>query len=47
MVYKTGDPDQVAGKFNSAIVGKLLLYFEEMPKKSNLEWTAIQRSHWW
>lgn len=41
MVYKTSDPDQVAGKFNSAIVGKLLLYLEEMPKKSNLEWTAI------
>ena len=41
MVYKTSDPDQVAGKFNSAIAGKLLLYLEEMPKKSNLEWTAI------
>src|SRR5581483_2303194 len=41
MVYKTSDPDQVAGKFNSAIVGRLLLYLEEMPKKSNLEWTAI------
>ena len=36
MAYKTSDPDQVAGKFNSAVVGKLLLYLEEMPKKSNL-----------
>ena len=41
MVYKTSDSDQVAGKFNSAIAGKLLLYLKEMPKKSNLEWTAI------
>jgi hypothetical protein len=31
----------VAGKFNSAIAGKLLLYLEEMPRKNNLEWTAI------
>src|SRR5256885_10895861 len=41
MVYKTSDPDQVAEKFNSAIVGKLLLYLEEMLKKSNLKWIAI------
>jgi hypothetical protein len=41
MVYKISDPDQVAGKFNSAIAGKLLLYLEEMPRKNNLEWTAI------
>ena len=41
MVYKTSDPDQVAGKFNSAIAGKLLLYLEEMPRKNNLEWITI------
>ena len=41
IVYKTSDPDQVAGKFNSTVAGKLLLYLEEMPKKNNLEWTAI------
>ena len=39
MVYKTSDPDQVVGKFNSTIAGKLLLYLEEMLKKSNLKWT--------
>jgi hypothetical protein len=43
LVYKTSDPQTILGSFNAQLMGKVLLFLEEMPTEKS-QWNSLYRA---